>query len=115
MSGEDDADLLRAWRGQAQEAPDDLLDRRVLKAAQAQRARRTALPLAAAMAACLVLAFYAGRAQQTAPPAPVAELDTSTFGLYEGRRAGPLADPEMMDQRMIRQMPDAATAKAISP
>jgi len=84
MSDEDDFDLLRAWRGQPDQAPDDLLDRRILKAAQAQRARRAALPLAAAMAACLLLAVYAVRQERAVMPAPAVALDTSASALTKG-------------------------------
>ena len=106
MSDEDDFDLLRAWRGQPDQVPDDLLDRRILKAAQAQRARRSALPLAAAMAACLLLAVYAVRQERAVMPAPAAvALDTSAFGFDEGRGTAVLADLEDVDQRMMRHVP----------
>jgi hypothetical protein len=74
MSDEDDFDLLRAWRGQPDQAPDDLLDRRILKAAQAQRARRAALPLA----------VYAVRQERAVMPAPAVALDTSASALTKG-------------------------------
>jgi hypothetical protein len=83
MSDSEDHDLLRAWRGEARDVPGELLDKRVLKAAQTQHQRRRALPLAAAMAACVMLALYVQRPQQVAVPG--VQLDTSTFGLYEGR------------------------------
>jgi hypothetical protein len=111
-SDEDDHDLLRAWRREARETPGDLLDRRVLKAAQAAQARRRLLPLAAAMAACLVLALYAGRLAQTPPasPPPSARLDTSTFGLYVGRTGAP---PDAATEAMIRQQPGGVSSSAM--
>jgi hypothetical protein len=105
MSDEDDFDLLHAWRGQPDEVPDELLDRRILKAAQAQRARRAALPLAAALAACLLLTVYAERQERVVAPAPAVALDTSAFGLDDGRGPAVLADLDGMDQRMIRHAP----------
>jgi hypothetical protein len=117
MNDEDDRDLLRAWRDADQEGPGELLDRRILSAARAHRARRRALPLAAALAACLVVAFYAERQQQQAPrPVPVAELDTATVGLYEGRGADILASPGAMQDIMIHQAPvQSGTFRAVSP
>jgi len=87
---DDDRDLLRAWRDAPHDMPGDLLDRRVLWAAQEQRRRRRALPLAVAMAACLLLALYSLRTPLVTPPAP---LDTSTFGLYAGREGSDAGQP----------------------
>jgi hypothetical protein len=117
MNDQDDPDLLRAWRDAAQDAPGEMLDRRILSAARAHQARRRVLPLAAALAACLVVAFYAERQQQKAPkPIPVAELDTATIGLYEGRSADISANPEAMQEIMIHQAPVGSGAiKALSP
>lgn len=108
---EDDHDLLRAWQQQAHEAPGELLDRRILTAARMHRARRQLLPLAAALAACLMLAIYAGRWMQTPQPPRAAPLDTSTFGLYVGRVGLP-PDPET--QAMMRQVPGATSSAAVS-
>ena len=102
---EDDHDLLQAWRGAPQQTPGDLLDRRILAVARAHHARRLALPLAAAMAACLVLVLYAERQERVAAPAPPAALDTSAFGLDAGRGTAVLADLEDVDQRMMRPVP----------
>jgi predicted membrane-bound mannosyltransferase len=117
MNDQDDPDLLRAWRDAAQDAPGEMLDRRILSAARAHQARRRVLPLAAALAACLVVAFYAERQQQKAPrPVPVAELDTATIGLYEGRSADISASAEAMQEIMIHQAPVGSGAiKALSP
>jgi hypothetical protein len=117
MTDDDDRDLLRAWRDAGQGGPGELLDRRILSAARAHQARRTALPVAAALAACLALALYAERQQQQAPrPVPVAELDTATIGLYEGRSADISANPEAMQDIMIHQAPvQSGTLKAFSP
>lgn len=74
--------------------PGELLDRRILKAAETQYQRRRILPLAAALAACLMLALYTERLHHAVAPAAAAQLDTSTFGLYEGRgyaQARPIA------------------------
>jgi hypothetical protein len=100
MTDGDDHDLLHAWRGAAQETPGDLLDRRILAVARAHRARRLALPLAAAMAACLVLALYAERPQMAAPPKSAAMPDPATYGLYAGREVALLSDPVAMKQVM---------------
>ena len=105
MMDGDDHDLLRAWRGEAREAPGDLLDRRILRAAEAQRRRRRALPLAAAMAACLVLALYAVRPQQL--PAPASQPNKTIA--YQNDTTALLADPEAMRQMMIRQMPGGSS------
>ena len=117
MNDDDDRDLLRAWRDAGQEGPGELLDRRILAAARAQQTRRRTLPLAAALAACLVLALYAERQQQQAPkPIPVAELDPATIGLYEGRSADILASPAAMQDIMIHQPPvQSGPLKAVSP
>jgi hypothetical protein len=117
MNDEDDRELLRAWRDAARDDPGELLDRRILSAARAHRARRSALPVAAALAACLVLALYAERQQQQAPkPIPVAELDPATIGLYEGRSADILASPAAMQDIMLHQPPvQAGPLKAVSP
>lgn len=114
---DDDRDLLRAWRDAAQEAPGELLDRRILAAARAQRARRSALPVAAALAACLVLVVFSMERQEQAPRTiPVAALDTATIGLYEGRSADIPADPEAMQDIMIHPAPvQSGTLKAVSP
>jgi hypothetical protein len=112
MSEDEDHDLLRAWREHARETPGELLDRRVLGAARAHERRRRLLPLAAAMAACLVLALYGTWLQQADSPAPVSRLDTSTFGLYVGRVGLP-PDPEA--QAMIRQMPGGDVSGAVVP
>jgi hypothetical protein len=112
MPGEDDRDLLRGWRGTARETPGAVLDRCVLQAARAQAARRHLLPLAAALAACLALAVYAVLPHRASPP-PVAKLDTSTFGLYEGRMPGTMADPEMTRQMILGQMPGASSTSEI--
>jgi len=89
---DDDHDLLRAWRDAPHGAPDDLLDRRVLKAAEGQR-RRRAVPLGLAMAACLMLVAYSLRTPLVTPPPQPAPLDTSSFGLYEGRMLDVAAVP----------------------
>jgi hypothetical protein len=117
MSDNDDRDLLRAWRDAAQEAPGELLDRRILSAARARQSRRPALPVAAALAACLALIFFSMERQQQAPhPVPVAVLDTATIGLYEGRSADISASPEALQEIMLHQAPvQSGTLKAVSP
>lgn len=113
MPDEDDHDLLRAWREEAREVPGDLLDRRVLKAAQAQRARRTALPLAAALAACLALVLFAERPQQETMTArvPVAR-PVAALG-FDGT-AAMLADPDAMRQSAYRNMPGGSAGQDAS-
>ena len=109
MPGEDgDLDLLKSYRSVAREAPDTALDRRILAAASALRARQWQLPLMLALAAGLLIAFYA--ALPTHAPAPATPRDPrlAQAGLYEGRAAQFLSDPERMRQSAIRQMPGGA-------
>jgi len=113
MPDEDDFDVLRAWREEAREAPNELLDRRVLKAAQAQRMRRAALPWAAAMAACLALLLFAQRPHPvTAPPAMVRPIAAAALPLSETSRI--LADPGAMEQLMIRNLPGSSAGQDAS-
>jgi hypothetical protein len=107
----DDPVIARLWRGVSAETPDMLLDVRILNAAHVQQQRRRLVPLAAALAACLVLALYALQ-MQSAPRQQAALPDTSTFGLYEGRAGAPLADSEAM-QQMIRQQPGGSAYSEI--
>jgi len=111
---EDDFDLLRAWREEAREAPGELLDRRVLKAAQAQQARRRAvLPLAAAMAACLALLLFAQRPQPVTAPAKIVQpMAAAAMPLSETSRI--LADPAAMEQLTIHNMPGGSAGQGIS-
>lgn len=116
MNDEDDHDLLAAWRAQPRDTPGELLDRRILQAAQIHRVRRAALPLAAAMAACLLLVFHVMRPQEIVSPTPIAQLDTATIGLYEGRGTGAVAEPEATQAMMLRRTPStASTPTAFSP
>lgn len=109
MPGEDDdPDLLKSYRSVAREAPDRALDRQILAAASALRARQRQLPLLLALAACLLIALYA--ALLTHAPAPAAPRDPrlAQAGLYEGRAAQFLSDPELMRQSALGQMPGGA-------
>ncbi len=109
MTDGEDHDLLRAWRGEVRETPGELLDRRILNAAESHRRRGRILPLVAAMAACLVLALYSQRVERASTP--VAQLDTSTFGLYEGRGYRP-GEPHSV----TREKPDGfGSGEAVSP
>ena len=100
MTGDhDDPALVRLWRGISSETPAPALDAHILKAARLQQQRRRFVPLAAALAACLVLAVYALQMQPQQAGLP----DTSTFGLYEGRAGAPLTHGGAT-QQMIRQM-----------
>lgn len=116
MNDDDDRDLLRAWRDAGQEGPGELLDRRILSAARAHQTRRRALPLLAVLAACLLLFVFSMERQQQSRPVPVAELDTATIGLYEGRSADISASPEALQEIMIHHAPvQSGTLKAVSP
>ena len=113
MPDEDDFDVLRAWREEAREAPGELLDRRVLKAAQAQQARRRAvLPLAAAMAACLALLLFAQRPQPVTAPAKTVQPMAAAMPLSDTSRI--LADPGAMEQLTIHNMPGGSAGQGIS-
>lgn len=101
---EDDITLARVWRGVSGEVPGLLLDTHILAAARARARRRFLVPAGALLAASLVLAFYMGR-QQPAPP-PVL-LDTSSFGLYEGR------ETVIMDTQTIRRMPGGSSVSNV--
>ena len=101
---DEDEDLLRLYRASANEHPDATLDSRVLRAVRALRARELQMPLLFAAAACLLIALVASLpGRRSVPPA-----DTRTFGLYEGRTAALLGDPEAMRQMAIRQMRGAS-------
>lgn len=113
MPDEDDRDLLRAWRDQAREVPGDLLDRRVLKAAQVQRTRRTALPLAAAMAACLALLLFAVRPQPV-PMTARAPAARPVVAIPPDETSAMLADPDAMQQSMFRNMPGGTAGQDAS-
>jgi hypothetical protein len=94
----DDPMIAKAWRDISNETPGALLDARIIQAARLQRQRRRIMPWAAALAACLVLAIYAGQMQPAPEPADPASR--------RQKGATPtLADPEAMRQMMIRQMP----------
>lgn len=103
MSGDhDDPRLARLWRDISSEAPAPLLDARILHAARAQQRRHRLVPLAAALAACLVLTLYAtqymNRAVPEAPVIPVSRLS-------EVRATAELSDPQAMHELQMRQMP----------
>jgi hypothetical protein len=116
MSGDHDDPLIaRLWRDISSEAPAPLLDARIMRAARLQQRRQRLMPLAAALAACLMLTLYAVQFQPT--PSQQAKLpDTSTFGLDEGRAGVPRAASHAAQQMMIRQMPGgSAYAEVVYP
>ncbi len=117
MTGDhDDPRIARLWRDVASEVPTPLLDARILEAARAQQRRRRLMPLAAALAACLVLTFYAIQFQRTLPPQQATLPDTSTFGLNEGRAGVMPAASYAAQQATIRQMPGgSAYAEIVYP
>ena len=108
MTPDDDHDLLRAWRTQARDLPDEIIDRRVLKAAERQRLRRHALPLAAALAACLALALYGARPQPVAPP-----VATRTMMDYS-QTSAILSNPDAMEELRTRNLPGSAAPDGAS-
>jgi hypothetical protein len=110
MSPEHDDPLLaRLWRGVSDETPAPLLDARILQAARLQHQRRRVLPLAAALAACLVLGIAAVQLQSATENLPV----TSTVGLYdEGITAVPV-NSEAVQQRFIRQLPGGTESSEV--
>ncbi len=111
MTPDEDDDVAALYRASAREMPNAVIDACILAAARAQQVRRRQIPmLFAAMAACLVLAVYTGLAGRAPMPPPMPRrIDTSTFGLDEGRAAVILSDPEAMRQAMIRQMPGGSS------
>jgi hypothetical protein len=73
--------------------------------------RHGPVPLAAAMAACLALAVYAGWPRPAAMP--VARPAAAKAALYDATAV--LADPDAMHQMMIRQMPGGSgSAEVVS-
>ena len=106
MTGDPDDPLVaRTWRGISSETPAAALDALILKAAREQHRRRQLVPLAAALAACLVLAVYAAQ-RGLAPEQPVAMPDT--FGLYEEGITAVPVNSDAVEQKLIRQMPGGA-------
>jgi hypothetical protein len=104
---EEDDSLAKIWRGIGADAPDAVLDARILAAARAQRRRRLLAPIGALLAACLVLAIFVSWPQPTPLPKP---------GLPSAHEAGVtaiVADPEAMHQMMIRQMPGGSAYSEI--
>ncbi len=111
MSGDsDDPVIARLWRDVSSEMPGTPLDRRILTAARARAQRRTWLPLAAAMAACLVLAVTMMPARR-----PPALPEGYTYGLDLGSlEAEGRANAEAAQQQMIREMPGGSLYSKIS-
>jgi hypothetical protein len=104
MTGDhDDPRLARLWRDVSRETPDMLLDARILQAARLKQQRSRFYPLAAAMAACLVLALAVMQFQRP-PQVQTALPDTSTFGLYEGRAGVSVAGADALDRITLDQM-----------
>lgn len=108
-SEDDDPDLLKSYRSVAREAPDATLDRQILAAALVFRAGRRQLPLLLAAAACLLIALYAALSKPVhAPAPPLRDPRLAQAGLYDGRIAQFLSDPQAMQQSALRQMPGGA-------
>jgi hypothetical protein len=105
MNGDHDDPLIaRLWRDVSSEAPAPLLDARILRAARAQQRRSRLLPLAAALAACLVLTLYATQyLNRTAPD--MAGPAVAVSRLYEVRATAALSNPQTMHEMQLRQMP----------
>lgn len=98
----DDSDLLNLYRATACQAPSASLDAKIL-AASRRGHWHWWLPATAAVAACLALAFQVQR------PAPQSQPDAAARyvpgGLYDGQATQQLADPQLMRQQAIMQMP----------
>lgn len=106
MSDDDDHALANMWRDVSRDTPDPLLDARILAAARAQQRRRHIAPLAAALAACLVLALYVSlSAGKPVTPhyAPVPGIET--FGMQAGRELAILSDAGAMRQMLPHKPP----------
>ena len=105
---DDDLDLLKSYRSVAREAPDTMLDRRILAAAATLRVRQRQLPLLLALAAGLLIAICTALATRSPSPAAPRDPRLAQAGLYEGRAAQFLSDPDLMKQSVLRQMPGGA-------
>jgi hypothetical protein len=105
---DDDSDLLQLYRAQAKAMPPPALGARILVASRTSHARWWLLATAAA-AACLLLAFQMQPHQSQTPPRPVARYVPG--GLYDGQAAQQLADPQLMRQQAIMQMPGGSEGR----
>ena len=104
---DDDIDLLKAWRGAAFDVPDHLMDARVLRAHRLQRLRIRLLPIAFGLAACLIMAVALTNLRKPLPQASNS-LDTSNFGLEEGRSLVLLSNPIAMQEMLIQHQAQSA-------
>jgi hypothetical protein len=102
MSDENDSDVLTAWAKVAAASPDAALDARVMADFRAYRLRRRLVP-AAALAACLVLAFAA--AQLSMPATRPAEPSMPRGGLLEGSAATFLMEAPLVDRSRLKRAP----------
>jgi hypothetical protein len=113
MSGDHDDPLIaRLWRDVSSEAPAPLLDARILQAARLQQRRRRLMPLAAALAACLVLALAATQYLNRAVPDAVRPA-MAVSRLYEARATAELSNPQTMHEMQLRQMPGGSEVSEI--
>jgi hypothetical protein len=113
MNGDHDDPLIaRLWRDVSSEAPAPLLDARIMQAARLQQRRHRLLPLAAALAACLVLTLYATQYLNRAVP-EAARPAVSVSRLYEARATAELANPQTMHELQLRQMPGGSEVSEI--
>jgi hypothetical protein len=111
VSDEDDPALTKAWRGVAAQTPAPLLDARILAAARAQTRRRMVAPLAALLAACLVLAFALLRQAPVPVPASAPRADSGApyrLGMSLGRELYIPATTEDERQMLLRRQPGGA-------
>ena len=109
---EDDDELIRIYRGVSMERPDQALDRKILRAAAKARIQSTLIPIAAAMAASLILAWIIPW-RETRPAVSHHRTARSEIvpGLYDGRIAAELADPALTRQSLFEQLPGGAEGK----
>lgn len=109
MTEDDDDELIRIYRGVSLERPDRALDRKILRAAAKTRIHSPLIPIAAAMAASLILAWiipwHESRQAVSHHRAARSEI---VPGLYDGRVAAELADPTLTNQSIFEQLPGGA-------
>lgn len=100
----DELEMIAFYRATAKGEPPAALDGAVLNAARHQQRSAREIGTLAALAATLIFAVVLSLPQ---PPQPKLPPESATYGLYEGRAALFLRDPQAIQQSIIRQMPGA--------